>query len=164
VEAGSVTPFSPRAMDRALPATLVALSRHSVPQLAPPTGATHVTRSKEDLAALLDRTFRARLDQHPFRSVRESENANGNVTNRIADLLDAWQAVVGDYQAAGEALPVAYQPFEAPKSTRPLLQDVLATGLTPNQRKFRAPRSMRDVEPGVHVYVRGGSDDGEGGE
>jgi hypothetical protein len=164
VEAGSVTPFSPRAMDRALPATLVALSRHSVPQLAPPTGATHVTRSKEDLAALLDRTFRARLDQHPFRSVREYENANGNVTNRIADLLDAWQAVVGDYQAAGEALPVAYQPFEAPKSTRPLLQDVLATGLTPNQRKFRAPRSMRDVEPGVHVYVRGGSDDGEGGE
>jgi hypothetical protein len=159
VEAGSVTPFSPRAMDRALAATLVALARHTVPELAPTNGATYVTRSKEALRGQLERIFRARLDQHPFRSVREHENANGNVSNRIADLLDAWQAVVADYQAASDALPVAYQRYEAPRSERALLQDVLDAGLSDHQRKFRAPRSMRDVEPEVHVYVRGGSAD-----
>ena len=55
--------------------------------------------------------------------------------------------------------PVAYQRYEAPRSERPLLQDVLDAGLSDHQRKFRAPRSMRDVEPEVHVYVRGGSAD-----
>ena len=164
VEAGSVTPFSPRAMDRALAATLVALARHAVPDLSPPTGATKITRSKEALADLMASTFQARLDRQPFAAEREREIANRNVSNRIADLLDAWQSIVAGYQAANDGVAVAYQKFEAPKSDRPLLQDVLATDLTSNQRKFRAPRSMRDVEPEVHVYVRGGSDDGEGGQ
>ena len=163
VEAGSVTPFSPRALDRAFAATLVALARHSVPELAPPTGATAITRSKEALAALLDRTFLTRLDNQPL-SDRERSEATKNVANRIADLLDAWQAVVGDYQAANDAISVSYQKFEAPRSERPLLRDVLEGDLPDRQRKFRAPRSMRDVEPEVHVYVRGGATVEEAGE
>ena len=163
VEAGSVTPFSPRAMDRAFAATLVALARHSVPELASPVGATHVTRWKAGLEALLKRAFRMRLDRQRH-SDRERADVAANVANRTTDLLDAWQAVVSDYQAANDAVPVAYQKFEVPRSVRPLLQDVLETRLSESQRKFRAPRSMRDVEPEVHVYVRGGSaDEGAGG-
>ena len=44
VEATSVTPFSPRAMDRALPAVSIALSRLGIPELTPATAAAEVER------------------------------------------------------------------------------------------------------------------------
>jgi len=42
VEATSVTPFSPRAMDRALAATLVALARQGHAPMTPPRGAAEI--------------------------------------------------------------------------------------------------------------------------
>ena len=52
VEATSVTPFSPRAMDRALPAVTVALARLGIPELTPMLAAGSVENYGTETAAL----------------------------------------------------------------------------------------------------------------
>ncbi|MBF0155506.1 MAG: helicase, partial [Magnetococcales bacterium] len=49
VEATSVTPFSPRALDRALPGALVALCRHWLTEMVPPLGAGQVVSHRAAL-------------------------------------------------------------------------------------------------------------------
>src|SRR5438093_1564764 len=49
VEATGVTPFSPRALDRGLAGTVVALARLGNPTLTPPLGATAITTERSNL-------------------------------------------------------------------------------------------------------------------
>src|SRR5262249_28720515 len=49
VEATSVTPFAPRALDRALPALVVALARHIRKALTPAAGAVAVVNERPEL-------------------------------------------------------------------------------------------------------------------
>ena len=51
VEATSVTPFAPRALDRALAATLVAAQRHVAPSLTPNKASTRWRTSKTPISA-----------------------------------------------------------------------------------------------------------------
>ena len=74
------------------------------------------------------------------------------VQNRIVDLLDSWRKIFDDFHAAGVA--VQYQKYEE-KAPKPLLREVLDTDFeTEHHRKFRANRSLRDVEPAVNVFLR----------
>ena len=52
VEATSVTPFAPRALDRALPAIVVSLGRHSRPLLTPPRGAIEIVKERTNLDSI----------------------------------------------------------------------------------------------------------------
>ena len=75
VEATSVTPFAPRALDRALPALVVALSRHRRPSLTPPTGAINVVSQRpslDDVAAVMAKRAR----EHRKLSVEEESRIN----------------------------------------------------------------------------------------
>jgi hypothetical protein len=78
------------------------------------------------------------------------------VQERARGLLDDWAKVAQDYQGVGTALQ--YNPYEA-GAAKQLLYDFLAPevkNLPPTrwQMKFRANRSLRDVEPEVNVFVR----------
>src|ERR1700730_6810299 len=53
VEATSVTPFAPRALDRALPAIVVSLGRHMCPLLTPPRGAIEIVKERSHLERVL---------------------------------------------------------------------------------------------------------------
>src|SRR5439155_19653589 len=66
VEVGSVTPFSARALDRGFAGALIALARHSRPQLTQPRGAEHVGATRVELEQLLRRAFRERVEQQPI--------------------------------------------------------------------------------------------------
>jgi hypothetical protein len=73
------------------------------------------------------------------------------VRSRIVDLLDSWITVVDDYRSTNTA--VKYQQYERLQG-RPLLREMLDTDFeSPHHRKFRANRSLRDVEPEVNVYI-----------
>ena len=66
-------------------------------------------------------------------------------------LLDDWLLLARARQAQGVGL--VYQPKEVPTGAR-LLREMLdpdLPSLTPEERSFRANRSMRDVEPGVEL-------------
>ena len=75
-----------------------------------------------------------------------------SVQNRIVDLLDSWRTVYEAYQREGVAMQ--YQQYER-KNDKPLLREMLdARFESDDHEKFRANRSLRDVEPEVNLYLK----------
>jgi hypothetical protein len=156
VEATSVTPFSPRALDKGLAATLVGLSRQGFRPMTPPFGATQVLKERlllEDVVrALADRAFGHSIDLPQ----EDREALRLRVQERARDLLDDWAKVAQDYQSNGVMLE--YNQDES-GAAKPLLHNFLAPevkNLPPTnwKMKFRANRSLRDVEPEVNIFVK----------
>ena len=156
VEVTSVTPFAARALDRGLAGAMVALARHGNPALAPSTGPGCLADARADVEGLLMDVFLERVhDQPVVADDGERDELVRSVRNRIVDLLDSWQRVVDSYGEAG--VGVKYQKYEEYRrqNLQPLLRDMLDRDFeTEHHRKFRANRSLRDVEPEVNVYVK----------
>ncbi|MGB9634310.1 MAG: helicase-related protein, partial [Chloroflexaceae bacterium] len=152
VEAASVTPFAARALDRGFAGALVALARHLEPDLSAPDGVAQLARVRPRLERQLIDIFQARVQQQDF-DADEREERLLAVQNRVVDLLDAWQRIVSEYREAGAT--VQYQPYEGSRNAKWLLRDPLEKDFdSDEQRKFRAGRSLRDVEPEVNLYLR----------
>src|SRR5205823_6248643 len=100
---------------------------------------------------LLD-AFLGRVRAQPFGDEDELQERLRSVQNRVVDLLDSWRKVADDYLTPGGHLQ--YQKYEL-KQPRPLLQDMLETEFDGDvdHRKFRANRSLRDVEPDVNLFL-----------
>ena len=161
VEATSVTPFSPRALDRSLPAALVALCRQARSDLVPPREASRILQVRDELEWMCQRLAERARDHRADISDAERSAIYANVLHRCNSLLDDWFTIV--QQAADEGSAVQYQ-REDPSPPRRLLYDFLDPNLAsvhPIQRRFRANRSMRDVEPPVEIYVKNLNDWGE---
>ncbi len=152
VEAGSVTPFSARALDRGFAGALVGLARHAEPKLTPPEGVEQIAVVRAALERRLLDAFLEHVRQQPFADEAEREERLRSVQNRIVDLLDSWRKIFEDYRAAGIA--VQYQKYEL-KQPRPLLREMLDKDFeSEHHRKFRANRSLRDVEPEVNLFLK----------
>lgn len=155
VEATSVTPFSPRALDRALGAALVAVTRHSDTAFTPPLGASVIMAKRQQLEAVA-RLFARRAEHHDSgMSPAEASDLHDKLLHRCRDLLDSWLAIQQDRQSAGAIMQ--YQ-AELKSGNHPrLLHDFLEENLpapAAQFRKFRANRSMRDVEPSVELVTK----------
>ncbi len=152
VEVGSVTPFSARALDRGFAGALVSLARHIEARLTPAEGAERIADVRTELERRLVAAFLERVRQQPFADEAEREERLRSVQSRIVDLLDSWRKILADYHAAGVSLQ--YQQYEL-KQPRPLLREMLATEFeSEHHRKFRANRSLRDVEPEVNLFLK----------
>jgi superfamily II DNA/RNA helicase len=152
VEVTSVTPFSARALDRGFSGALVGLARHARPELTPPQGAERITEARAALERRLLGDFLDRVRQQPYEDEAEREERLRSVQNRVVDLLDSWCKVFEDYRTAGVAFQ--YQKYEL-KQPKPLLRDMLETVFeSEHHRKFRANRSLRDVEPEVNLFLK----------
>ncbi|MBM4125657.1 MAG: hypothetical protein FJ246_12035 [Nitrospira sp.] len=72
--------------------------------------------------------------------------------NRVVDLLDSWRKIFEDYRVAGVGMQ--YQKYEL-KQPKPLLREMLDEVFeSEHHRKFRANRSLRDVEPEVNLFLK----------
>lgn len=152
VEVGSVTPFSARALDRGFAGALVGLSRHLRSELAPPRGAEQIEASRAALEREVLGALLGRVRQQPFASDDERAERVRSVQNRIVDLLDSWRTVFEDYHRVGVHLQ--YQKYEL-DGPRPLLREMLDRDFeSEHHRKFRANRSLRDVEPEVNLFLK----------
>lgn len=152
VEVTSVTPFSARALDRGFAGALVALARHMGPTMAPAQGAERISTESARLERELLDAFLERVRQQPITDASEMEERLRSVRSRVVDLLDSWRKVAGDYQAVGVHLQ--YQKYEL-STPRPLLREMLDTDFeSEHHRKFRANRSLRDVEQEVNLFLR----------
>ena len=152
VEATSVTPFSPRALDRGLAGTLVALARLGHAPMTPPKGASEILRERSalDFAA---QVLANRARTHALVESPRAEALRQRVLDRSGDLLDEWEFIANDLR--NQSVELQYQ--REVGAAQPLLRDFLdpeLNGLPPRHRKFRANRSMRDVEPSVNVWMR----------
>ena len=145
VEATSVTPFAPRALDRALAAVIVAAARHAEPELTPSAAVVrlkdHPDVRQAVLAMIRERAVAAGAD--PAITQR--------AVDRTRELLDAWDTVTARQTSAGTAFA-----YEDGGAQRRLLQYPLDPGtatLDPEHRQFSAARSMRDVEYGSYLRI-----------
>ncbi len=155
VEATSVTPFSPRALDKGLAATLVGLTRQGWQPMTPPRGAMEILNERTRLEFVIQ-TLAERAYGHSDLPPEEAERLRQRVRERAIDLMDEWAKIAQDYQKVGTGLQ--YNPVEA-GAAKQLLYDFLSPevrNLPPDkpQMKFRANRSLRDVEPNVNLWVR----------
>lgn len=154
VEATSVTPFSPRAIDRGLAAVAVALARLGDRRLTEPDSAGAIAAVQKDLGFIGD-VLATRIEAHRKAEADDEpiDEAKLALRQRIDSLLDSWVRVAqNDPSGAG----LAYQPFEDGQSKRPLLHMPLDPELREcdqHERRFVANRSMRDVEGSVDLYV-----------
>jgi hypothetical protein len=151
-EVSSITPFSARALDRGFAGALVGLARHAVPQLTPPQGVELITDVRAAVERRLLDAFLERVRRQPFADEAEREECLRSVQNRIVELLDSWRRILEDYRVAG--VSVQYQKYEL-KQPRPLLREMLDKNFeSDHHRKFRANRSLRDVEPEVNLFLK----------
>jgi hypothetical protein len=156
VEPTSVTPFSPRALDKGLAAALVGLVRQAHRPMTPALGAKEILNER----GRLDFAIQALVDRSQAHSremdANEKDRLRTVMRDRCLDLLDSWAKTTQDLVQHGISLQ--YNEYET-GGAQHLLYDFLSPelqGLPSSNRKmkFRANRSLRDVEPTVNIWLR----------
>jgi hypothetical protein len=142
VEATSVTPWSARALDRALAAVVVAIARHLDPALTPSNAVGALATAPQTRAAVV----RHLIDRAPDDLV----GGKARLAALIEELFDDWVAVAAEQTALGMAFSYEDRPHR-------LLHPPLDPAAPADRahRRFQAGWSMRDVEPGVLIRPRG---------
>lgn len=155
VEATSVTPFSSRARDLALAAVTVAMVRHLYPEMTAPTHALRMVdhRTEMEAVATLIASRAAAHDKELDHAA--SEELRQRVRSEVQGLLDTWEQIAHDQDKEGVKAGLQYQREAA--GAPPLLHqptDTALAKLPPPWHRFKAKRSMRNVEPSVNIWVR----------
>jgi hypothetical protein len=152
VEATSVTPFSPRAIDRGLAAITVAAARHGITQLTAPLNARDVEQYVGPLNAVAD-AIAARAGEIGL-PAEEANELKLKLRARVVDLLDDWKHIAHDMREVTALLQ--YNRAEE-AGAKGLLHDLLdpeVPKLPLREQNFKANRSMRDVEQSVNLFVK----------
>ncbi len=96
-------------------------------------------------------TLAARAERHAKLPPEETEELRKKIKTRVDDLLDAWASIAYEKQKTGGlqyqreeggAPPPLFDPLDPDLANQPL-----------KARKFKAQRSMRNVEPVVNLWV-----------
>jgi hypothetical protein len=149
VEATSVTPFSPRAIDRGIAAITVALARLGDRRMTAPVRAIDILQHRKELEAVAD-VIAQRAEMHDKElNANDADDLRQKVRGRVISLLDTWEHIASQkimlqyQQEVGQAPPLLFDPLDPELERQPL-----------EARKFKAQRSLRDVEQTVNLWVR----------
>ncbi len=153
VEATSVTPFAPRAIDRSLAAVVVGLARQGHAPLTPPMGAGELPEQRAQLDFVLEAIMRRGETHDPDLSAAQAEELRSKLRGRIQDLLDSWSKIAMEKRQHGSRLEYQTEEGSAPPLLIQPLDPAIATR-SQDERKFKAYRSMRDVEPEVQIWLK----------
>jgi ATP-dependent helicase YprA (DUF1998 family) len=143
VEATSVTPWSARAMDRALAAIVVALARHLRPNLTPSSAAREISNNVDLQDVIADYLCK--------RSGNSVVGGQPALRQQIQGLFSDWEALVEQQTTAGGSF--GYDKRDASGLLHAPLAKELSE-LSQEYHKFMVGWSMRDVEPSVRLKPR----------
>ncbi len=152
VEAQSVTPFSPRAMDRGLTGTLLSIMRLENPVFNPNAGAAALDKPDRKEAADARDLLIARAWH-----ISSETLSRDLASNELKERLDEWA-----HEANKGGRTLAYEKKGVNRATTVALLKKPGIQAWDN---FTVPMSMREVEPGVRLIMStvksfGGSDPG----
>ena len=140
VEAQSVTPFSPRAMDRGLTGAMLSLMRLGDEDLNPNDGASSLKNTTAPVVSDVTKSISDRVLM-----VEESAEAQHLAERSIKHRVDDW---VKENDVAGRT--VAYE--KRGKNIDSKVPLIKSPGIKEWDR-FTVPMSMREVEPGVKLQM-----------
>ncbi|MBD1858639.1 MULTISPECIES: DISARM system helicase DrmA [Leptolyngbya] len=149
VEATSVTPFSPRALDRGLAGIVVTLARLGIPEMTAPLGASNISNRRTEIDAVME-MIASRAEAHsPDLDVTATSVLRQQVRARVLDLIDTWEQIADrdkrlQYQKETDLAPALLLDALNPDAAKEPLE----------RQKFKAYRSLRDVEATVNLWVR----------
>lgn len=152
VEVTSVTPFSPRALDRGLAGTLVGLARLGHAPMTPPKGASEILHHRAALDFVVD-ALTDRAENHADLQPADATALRLRVRDRCVDLFDEWSGIAHNYQQNGVQLQYQTEVGAANRLLYEFLNPELKI-VNKCFRKFRANRSMRDVEPTINIWLK----------
>ena len=152
VEATTVTPFSGQALDRGLVGTLLSAIRHSGSALEVPEGVMEIHDHRPAANQVLEWVVRRARGHRYFHDDAAETQLTTLVRARGKSFFDAWERVV-DKAHAGAASRV-YSKNDGTEGKALLFTASDDPPEDHDARAFQVPTSMRDVEPGVHVWVR----------
>ena len=148
IESASVTPFSGRALERGLSGISVAMIRHGIKNMSDGNNAEDIDSVKDEshqIASLIGQ--RAKDHCHG------DDGLATQVTSLVVNYVDHWVDVRNQMVSKGQQLH--YSPWEAGSKQTALLQTAIedVPHEYPQLGKYRAPTSMRDVEPSVKLLL-----------
>jgi hypothetical protein len=153
VEAASVTPFSPRALDRGIAEVTVALGRQGHRELTKSENAVKAKDERSRMSDVVD-VFGQRVESHARMSKEESDDRRGRVRAKVEDLLDDWAKIAhAKYDKGGSLRYQAYEDGSGPFLLRNPLDPELER-MEKIERQFKAHRSLRDVEPATNLWLK----------
>ena len=158
VEATSVTPWAPRARDKALHAVLIALVRHLADGLLDDEAAVSFSAQTKDVEEIIEfLVTRARAASGGFE--------DQDTEKHLRDVVDTWKRRAHSCGTAGERL--RYWEKRAPFGrTAPHLMYASEQLRPQDSPAWATPNSMRDVEPSTafvlkRISRKGKGDDGK---
>ncbi len=138
VEAQSVTPFSPRALDRGLTGTMISTLRLKNDRFNPNLGAGELTTTTDSDANIVKDTIVDRVWKV------KDKNASENADAMIKERLDLWVK-----EAVKPGRKLGYDRARKNGEVAALVKKPSALAWD----KFTVPMSMREVEPGVRLIM-----------
>ena len=148
VEATSVTPFAPRALDRGLLAVFVALVRHKATGLTATGAAGNIRAFKGAAEAVIEDLLERAAGIEPNHAADEA--LRSDLEKRLKKHLDNWLAAADSIHNdhgkmtydGSNGVPLLVDPLAVRGETQPA-----------TLRDFTAGRSLRDVEPSVSLRL-----------
>lgn len=140
VEAQSVTPFSPRALDRGLTGTAISLLRLRETEFNPNSGAGSLHDSNQKNVTDVTKALQARA-----LTVTELASSGQLTQDMMKERIDRWAS-----EAAKGGRHLAY---EKKGKNKDKTVGLLARPSAQSWTEFTVPMSMREVEPGVRLMM-----------
>ncbi|HZH79422.1 MAG TPA: DISARM system helicase DrmA [Archangium sp.] len=152
VEATSVTPFSPRAIDRGAAGVTVTLARHLLPGLTPAIGASAMRTERTRAQLVADLLVRRAVGHDRELTQQEAQSLGSAIRGRVERLLDIWARAADENQKMGVGLQYFREHSGEPNLLFPPLDP--EADRTQHGHAFTVHRSLRDVEPAVNLWVK----------
>ncbi|SHF84959.1 Helicase conserved C-terminal domain-containing protein [Loktanella atrilutea] len=146
VEATSVTPWAPRARDKALHAVVAAAVRHLSAGMDDDSAAADFDAQTDDVLALVE------VIRHRARTSSEGVEAD-DASDDLNAILEEWAMRSQNARASGTEL--VYWERPAPYGrTKPHLMTSAEEGTIPGALAWPTPNSMREVEPSTAFVLK----------
>jgi hypothetical protein len=119
--------------------------------MTPAKAVEQIETHRAEIESRIRSIYTDRVENEPNLSDDEKEKAKESVIARVSDLIDSWISILRDHAQVGNNLQ--YQKYELQdKKLKPLLRYTLDDPGSNDEAKFRLNRSLRDVEPEVHLF------------